>query len=296
MRINLSALLPLSLLACTPVMTTSNWGEAPDASVEIAEAPDADVACLAPDVLVVLDRTMSMVRRPDGTAAANTPEGRAETKWSIAIAAIESVTAQLGSTIQFGLELFPRDPGGDSCVTLAQKLDGIAAQNPLCDAADVLVTPTSGGAGAIASSIDAETTRLCRSTATGAALATAAETLALIQQPNREQYVLFVSDGKDTCDPALVLANADLLADRGVQTFVLAFDGSGTGINQSLLNDLACAGGTAKGLVPCTLDINGRPRATIPDGEPLYLTATDATGLSATLGSIAGDICCGCVL
>lgn len=261
------------------------------------DASEVGGACMAPDMLVVLDRTLSMSRRPDGTAPPNTAAGHTQTKWYIAVTAIETLTAQLGATVQFGLELFPRDPGGGVCVTLAQKLSGTNATNPSCEAGQVVVSPTLSAGPAVATAIDPETTLLCISTPIGAALGTAQHKLAAIREPDRDQYVLFVGDGQDTCNQPLVLTNTDALAADDVKTFVVAFDASGTGIDNGLLNDMACAGGTAPGFpAPCSLDASGHYRATDRSGPPLYLVADDAAALANALTTIGSQVCCGCLL
>ncbi len=258
--------------------------------------PAADAAddCQAPDMLVLLDRTMSMHRRPDGTVP--THAQHAESKWYIAITAIEALTAQFDTSVRFGLALFPRDPGGDVCVTLSERIDGTTATNPTCEAGEVLVQPGLSTADEIATAIDPETTLLCNSTPIGAGLGTAQTALAAIQNPIRDQYVLFVGDGNDTCDAGLVLDNTQALAAAGVGTFVIAFDGSGSGIDNGLLNDMACAGRTAPGFpAPCTDDGAGNYTATDRAGPALYLLAEDAAGLTAAFDDIAGQVCCGCI-
>src|SRR4051812_41858125 len=50
-----------------------NDGGFPDVAAPGDGAPEADVACSAPDVLIVLDRTLAMARRPDGTRPLDTP-------------------------------------------------------------------------------------------------------------------------------------------------------------------------------------------------------------------------------
>jgi hypothetical protein len=293
MRTNLRALLTLTILGCS----TSTPPTAPDGGGStIPDAPDAG-SCVAPDVLVVLDRTMSMSRRPDGTMAPDTAAGHMETKWYIAVTAIQAVTARLGATVLFGLELFPRDPGGGVCVTLQQRLDGTGATNPTCEVGEIAVSPALATAPQISAVLDPETTLLCKSTPIGAALGTAQTELASIRDATRDQYVVFIGDGRDTCDEALALANADALATAGVTTFVVAFDGSEVGINNGLLNDLACAGQTASSFpTPCTIDADGHYRATDREGAALYLVAEDATALTTALDAISGEVCCGCLL
>jgi hypothetical protein len=259
--------------------------------------PDAG-SCEPPDLLVVLDRTESMVRKPDGTNPPNTAAGHAESKWYLAITAIEALTSQLQATIRFGLELFPRNPG-NGCVTLADKLARTAsANNTPCQEGEILVSPDLNTGGTIAVTLDPETTRLCGSTPIGLALKSAQVTLAPLRDPIREQYVLLITDGKDTCDGGLSLEKAQALAAAGVKVFVVGFDGvSGVGIDSGRLNHLACAGRTAAGFPgTCTVDGSGDYRALDPAGAPLYLVAQDGAGLTAALEAVAGAICCGCSL
>lgn len=271
-------------------------GEAPDAGPPVSV--DADVTttqCAAPDVLVVLDRTASMAQRPDGSSPPNTAQGRAETKWSIALKAVESLSTQFQTSIELGLALFPRDR--NECITLSQKLSGMKPSNPQCEGGEVVVTPALSSAVSIDAALDPDTTRLCTSTPIGAGLETAHAELAAIRDPSRDQYVLFVGDGDDTCNNALALTNTDALAADGVKTFVVAFDASGNGIDAGLLNDMACAGQTAPNFpAGCTASATGGYRATNRTGTRLFMTATDAAGLATTFDDIAGSICCGCIL
>jgi hypothetical protein len=220
-----------------------------------------------------------------------------QSKWHIAITAIEALTAQLDTTIRFGLALFPRNPGGAKCVTLSQRISGTTATNTMCEAGEVMVMPAVSSGSAIASTLDPESTLLCSSTPIGAGLGTAQAELAAIQSPIRDQYVLFVGDGQDTCDEPLVLANTHAMAAAGVKTFVVAFDGSGNGVDNGLLNDMSCAGQTAPNFpAPCTVGANGNYLATVRNGPPLYLLANNAATLTAGLQAVATQVCCGCTL
>ncbi len=291
------AALVIACLGCTPRIEPAIEVDGGPPEAVDATPPSVAPACDAPDMLVMLDRTMSMYRRPDGTAPPNTPDGRRQSKWHVAVGAVEAVTAKFQTTIRFGLELFPRDPGQSLCVTVEQRLDGQGARNPICEPGEVAVPPALSAAGAIASAIDPETTLLCKSTPIGAGLATARATLGSLEEPTRAQYVLLVSDGGDSCDPASAVKEAQALSAAGVKTFVVAFEGSGEGIDHGLLNDLACAGRTAPGFpATCTVDAMGDHTATDRLGPALYLTADHAEALDATFGEIAGKVCCGCIL
>jgi hypothetical protein len=267
----------------------------PDAST----TTDGDTTtCNPPDVLVLLDRTASMAERPNGTFPANTLAGHAESKWFIAIDAIESLSTEMEATVRFGLALFPRAPAANACITLSERIAGAHASNPQCEAGEVLVEPASASAGEIDAVLDPEATRLCTSTPIGAGLATARTELASTREVGRAQYVLFVGDGADTCNAALALSNTDALARDGVKTFVVAFDdGAPAGVDRGLLNDLACAGQTADGFpAGCVADAAGNYRAIDRAGAELFLTANNASGLTSALQHVAQSICCGCVL
>jgi hypothetical protein len=253
------------------------------------------MGCDPPDVLIVQDRTESMHTAPDGKDPPDTPAGHAATKWYLAIDAVKQVTSgAIDTTIRFGLELFPRDPGGNACVTLAQRIEGIEATNPDCEKGEVLIEPNLATGAAITGALDPETTTLCSSTPIGLALATAQTALAKIANPTRKQFVLLVTDGENSCDvgpnPRHVVQE---LAQSGVGTYVVGFGSSG-GVNPKLLNDLACAGMTAKNFPDsCKQDANGYLAAD-PTGPTLYYDAADGNALVAGLESIAGGVCCNC--
>jgi len=254
---------------------------------------DGGDECDPPDMLIVLDRTMSMHRQPDGNPA---PAGDlARSKWAIAVTSIEAFTAALDTTVRFGLELFPRLPAPGQCVTLAQRIAGTTASNDRCEAGEVLVPPNVGTSADIALAIDVETTELCRSTPIGAGLDTALTGLMAVTVPDRPQYVVLITDGQDTCENPL--PNVDALAAAGIGTYVIGFDASGTGVDRPTLNDAACAGGTAPDpATNCTTDGMGRTRAANPSGPDLFLAAGDAAALTESLEQAAGDVCCGCLI
>lgn len=257
-------------------------------------AADANDDCEAPDMLLLIDRTMSMHRDPEGVPPENTPEGKASSKWSIAVNSIEGVTGALDDGIRFGLALFPLDPGGTICVTLEERITGTTATNDQCQQGEVLVSPAIGSGDAIADAIDVDETRLCRSTPIGAGLETARDALASIQSTERKQFAVLLTDGEDTCDETLALATVHQMADAEVKSYIIGFGGAG--VDNGLLNDLACAGQTAAGFpAPCTADGAGHYTATDRDGAPLYQLAENATQLTETLENFAGEVCCNCI-
>lgn len=273
--------------------------DAPPA-IDSGPRPDAE-SCQPPDMLIVLDRTMSMHRRPDGSVPPDTLAGHMESKWYLAITALEEVTSNLDATIRFGLEMFPLDPGMDQmgderCVTLSERIGGTTSMNDQCEAGAIDVSPDLGTATAIDNAMDPETTRLCRSTPIGAGLGTAISELALIQDPIRDQYAILLTDGQDTCDEPLSLYNAQMLGAAGVGLYVIGFDGSGSGVDHGHLNDLACAGRTAPDPgTNCMDDGMGGFIATDRTGPTLYLLADTASVLTEQLEDVAGEVCCDCI-
>jgi hypothetical protein len=263
----------------------------------MAEPTGGDEICHPPHLLVLLDRTESMFKRSDGSIPEDTLEGRATSKWAVAIAAVERFTADYSDRFDFGLALFPRDPGDGSCVTLSQRITGVHSTNQKCEGGEILVSPTPSAAEAIGASIDWETTLLCRSTPIGAALATAQAELARLPAQDREQYVVFVGDGLDTCNSALAVSAAQTMADVGVRTFVISFDGSGA-TSPLMLDNLACAGQTARGFPDGCADAgDGHWVASNPGyGEPLFYQAETRDELAQVLGEIADKVSVtGCV-
>lgn len=265
----------------------------------------ADGGCQAPDMLVVLDRTLSMSAEPNGTMPPNTPAGHALSKWVLATSAVKLITnPPADQTIRYGLELFPLDPaqvdagaGNGKCVTLTQELGTTHANNKACQPGQLLFPPAVGNGAAIAATLDPEVETLCVTTPIASALDTARSVLAPLASPTRKQFVLLVTDGGETCSGNASIGIAQQLAASGVQTFVVGFGaaGAGGGVNVPLLNNVACAGMTAKGFATaCVKGDGGGYIAAAPNGAPLFLAAQDGPALEAALKGIAGSICCGC--
>lgn len=265
------------------------------------------IECEPPDFMVMLDRTGSMSQRPDGTMPPNTAAGANETKWSIAVESLETLAVSREMTLRLGLILFPTDPDGDGG-TDCSNLDTWLAEylppesnDPVCLPAELLVSPTLGAAGEIDDAIDRDLTGLCTYTPIGAGFTAAKDGLAAIAQPRRDQFALLITDGADTCDQRAgydtkSLASADALRADFVKTFVVGFDGSGSGVDEQHLNHLACAGGTAKSFDEnCELEGSVYRAVLNPSPARLFLLAEDALTLAQALESVTADVCCGCV-
>ena len=259
--------------------------------------------CDPPDVLVVLDRTLTMHKTPAGGTPSDGPDHKSS-KWYQAISAVEQLVAPpLDKGIRFGVELWPRDPGGGACVTLAERvLDTKQATNPASQEGEVLISPGLDQGTAIQALLDPATTTLCTTTPTGNALVTAEQHLQGIAEDGREQYVVLVTDGADwdfSCPDPNPLPIAQALMKKGIKTYIVGFSAAGDiqpgGVGGEFLNNMACAGGTAKGFpASCTDDGNGNFTATDPAGAPLYLKAESSTELALALKSIGGKLCCNC--
>jgi hypothetical protein len=295
-------LLPLLLLAaCGPAMSSSGDGGGDDVDATVVDAGE----CRAPEMLIVLDRTGTMHRDLLGQTPPDTVAGHQSAKLTLAVNALDGLLVQPGldQTLRLGLELFPRDPGGGSCITLTQRLQGQNPTNPMCEAGQLVVPPAFGTGATIATAIDAETTTICFSTPTGDALVTARTELAAIAKPGITQYIALVTDGADfydscpTPDPMIVLRELEAL---GIYTFIVGFGAQDTtpmGVNPPLLNRMACAGHTAKNFATACMPVAGGGfDAVDPNGARLYYDAADGPALTTALRDLTRTICCGCVL
>jgi len=257
-------------------------------------------SCEPPDLMIALDRTLTMHKLPDGNTPTDPPD-YASSKWSQAITAIEQlVTPAIDDTIRFGLELWPKEEPG--CITLAERVENtVQATNPFCSEGEVLLSPDLGASAAIAGALDPLTTKICISTPTGAGLLTASDHLASIAAPGRDQYIMLVTDGADwdqSCPDPNPVTITQQLAAAGIKTFVLGFSATGDimpgGVGAPFLNDMACAGMTAVDFdTSCMMGTTGYV-AVAPDGPTLYLQASDADALAAAMSTVAVSICCDC--
>jgi hypothetical protein len=276
---------------------------------EAGPAPVDAGTCEPPDLLVVLDRTMTMHFRPDGTetpAAENNPEGRKKTKFALALSAVRTMMSSFDTQVRFGLELWPRER--DGCISVKERID-IAwgappprPQNTFCEAGEIRVPTGLANAGSTAPLLDPEAIPLCYSTPLGAALDTASSYLGKIKVAKRNQYLLLITDGADydlSCpspthpDPIARLA---AMADTGLPTFVVGFgaDLSSSGVDPVKMNRLACAAKTAKDFATkCKLGSAGVYEPVDATGaDRLFYVATDADSLGKALGSIAASLGC----
>ncbi len=264
------AVITTVLLACSSSVDPSSSNLDVDASpfqASDANFPRAEAsACDPPDTLIVLDRSDSMGASP-GFAADG---GTLPPKWTLAVGAVDAITAAPTDTqLRYGLEVLPK-------------------VSDRCGTGELLVPADLSRGATIASTL--ASTSLLSGTPIGGALEIAQTMLQAVKVTGRRQYVVLVTDGNETCSTNGPLPVVQALAAAGVMTYVVAF-----GDVKPLLNDLACAGMTAKNFsTSCEKTSTGY----VSNGgtAALYFSALDGVSLKNALATIAGDVCCGCTV
>lgn len=159
--------------------------------------------------LIVLDRSGSMEEKlPSGPS-----------KWSLATAAVKTVTATNQTSIRFGLSMFP---GAAKC---SEGTNSVAVGDSTAALVSQALPATAAGSG----------------TPIGAALVLASKRPELTDM-TRANFVLLVTDGIENCggDPASAVR---AMAARGIKTYVVGF---GADVDATRLSQLAVEGGTAR--------------------------------------------------
>lgn len=200
---------------------------------------------IPPNVLIVLDRSGSMDEHLDGDQG---------TKWEVAQAAIGQVVTEFGGYVQFGLSLYP---GVDPACEVGSG----------CAAGDVFVDVGTGTADEII-----EVLSLVGTCSLGTPTAEALEGLLDypgLQELERPNFILLVTDGKSSCDNPVPVVSALRDQTPEIRTFVVGF---GKGADPNELNGMAEAGGTAL------------------MGDPKYYQADDAQTLVDAFAEIAGSV------
>ena len=177
--------------------------------------PPEQTTCETPDILLLLDRSGSMLD---------------DNKWGQATSALTEVFVPYFDTLRFGLMTFPSSGScgvaeGDLAVSIGDanrdRLEDIYLESTPTDEA---LTPLS------------EAIRIGH--------------LALedIQVPNRRSYLILLTDGIETCAPVALEDSAPITAtrnaaDAGFNTYVIGF---GSLVRRSTLREMALAGGTER--------------------------------------------------
>jgi len=246
-------------------------------SPDAACATGSGAADAIPAVVeMVIDISGSMKDSPTGMRR----PGRNMTKWGITAAALKDAVSKLPASIAVGINFFPNNPQGGSCINnqidLPIALLGAAnsQQRRAFDTAIDGARPNDG-------------------TPTHDAFKFGSETVAASKLAGRK-FVLLITDGKPTYSlmcvgdgmtgvddkPLIAAVGAAFMGTPSISTFVIGSPGSEDA--RADLSQMATLGGTAKagcsdmGPAYCHLDMT---------------TATDfGTALSAGLADIAGQI------
>lgn len=185
-----------------------------------------------PNVLIMLDRSSSMRDKIGGS-----------TKWEIAVNAIENLLVQFGDQVRFGLMLYP--------------------MRTSCGVGEILVDVGPGTANDILAALDSNAPG--GSTPIGNSLAQALN-YTPFRDASRENFVLLVTDGEETCGGDSRAVAAQLFSRTpSVRTFVVGF---GAEVDRDVLEQTAEAGGTA-----------------LPT-DPKYYQADDAASLETVFADI----------
>ena len=258
------------LVACGPTSHKKggdgSGSDQVDANMSVATDAAIDSTCGAqesnigvknlgdpPDLLVVLDRSGSMIDPPVTWPPTFTP------KWQIMRDALEQVTMMKDMNIRFGMLEFPSDDN--------------------CGATSTPVVPIGLGTSPMFTSYFASRSP-GGNTPAYIALGDALAYFNSIQVNMAGRYVLFATDGLPNCGGTPPDGNtaSDMetinavtaLAAAGIKTYVIGF---GTfGLNTGVLDQCAVAGGEA-----------------LPN-EPKFYDANDAMSLEAALQAISGGI------
>lgn len=208
---------------------------------------EANTTPIPPNLLIVLDRSCSMTQNIQG-----------QTKWQIAVAALNQLMVTYANQIRFGLTLFP-DLVAPSCaqdvIPIPPNAANEAAITKLLTDSLMTADPYFPN-GPCVTNIDT-------------AMDQASKEAAFLDT-TRASYALLLTDGKQSAcnvaggDNGTLQIITDMNA-AGVSTFVIGF---GTGADPAMLSDFADAGG-------------------VPHPTTHYYDAADAMSLAAALDTIA---------
>lgn len=237
--------LTLALLGCGGSSASTNQPDAlpPGACTVDADCPDdqrcndagqcfggcgetLDLTYVAPNFMVVLDRSCSMDKLPEPTAT--------QTKWASAVAALGNVLVGHATDVDWGLTLFP-DTTGTTC---SQDANTVPLGPNQATAISTLLTDALVRTDALFPKAPCVTnidTGL-QAAAQDPALATKASYLMLVTDGAQSSCI---DGGGDAGSEATVAA----LARDGIKTFVVGFGGA---VDAAELNELAMLGGAAK--------------------------------------------------
>ncbi len=261
---------------------------------EICEKVTVRADKVIPDILIVLDKSNSMVW-PGCAALVNDPSytdygcpnpkpplDMAYNRWVPSVAALKTTTAALETRVRFGLMIFP------SADIPPPLVFGLPFGPPTrCQAGAISVMPALGNAAAIAARLNENAPDGSRTPIPGTLKAAHTALGSGIVGPDKmptPKYVLLVTDGAPTCTLAGAelgsvadetkaknesYAEIDSLTKDGIKTYVIGYDTSKTANLATTLNEMAKRGGT---------------------GETTHREVTDENSLLAAIDAIAGQV------
>ncbi|MCK5795696.1 MAG: VWA domain-containing protein [Deltaproteobacteria bacterium] len=225
------------------------------ALIALSAQPARAGGCKAPRVLVILDKSSSMLGDAGG-----------QTKWDVAKTALDTLLKTYDTSADFGLMLFP-SPSQCGPGKVVVNIGANTATSILAQLASP--PPATGNWTPMAQSLDV------------------APQSAGLQDASYPRHVLLITDGWQWCSPYanssrfLPVNSVTQLKQLGITTHVVGF---GASVDALTLNKMADAAGTQR---QPTCDPTGSDPST---PNPCYYQANNVTELSAALDAIAKKI------
>jgi hypothetical protein len=229
------------------------------------------------NMLLVVDRSVSMlchIDDPIGEGGLHFTD--ADSRWQVALGAVDQLLASYADRIDFGLAVYPgTELAGPVAGNVNVICDGSASStcddgaSQFCAVGDRLVDVQSGAASAIRAALADPVTSPHGCTPSGAALQAQLGYEGLAN-PDAENYILYLTDGVENCgatgaENQVSAIEALRAQEPDVRTFVVGFTED---VNPAELTAAAEAGGMAR------------------DGAPNYYQADDAAALETALAEI----------
>lgn len=233
--------------------------------------PAVGVAGKCPNLVMLLDRSGSMLYNLSGSQTSNVPV--AQQRWTIAKSGLTTIVNQYDGKLPLGAAVFPSDNDCAAATTGVKVQPAYGTRQMLLDAL-ANNAPLSGNG-----------------TPTCAAVNMLRQQNAL-KDASRAQYILLVTDGQPTCQGAAPCGGTDQVADTitairaarnqnpPIKTFVVGFGGSLPQTLKDNLNSFAVEGGVPN--PDPTLDYYPA------DNEQTLVASLDAILRTVTSGGDAG--------